>query len=155
MKWEKLFTKILEGDSKRLLPYNEIAQEIETLGKIGAATVGLFYVVGLIIFGAYYSQLHIRSIELFKVRYLFVGFYYAVFLFMHLFLQHRYLKRWWLKVIYLAVLLFLLILLDDVYNTYFNCLVSMRMTGESFLRFEPQHMQLILLNLICQTNLHR
>ena len=148
MNLEKLLSNLVFGTSEPPLPFKKFGEKIETYGKIGAGILALFYMAGLIIISFYHSTLHIRSIDLFRVRYLFVGFYFFVFLFLHLFFQYRYLKNWWLKIIYFGLFLLILAFWTDANNYYFSSLFSIWRTGTSYFKFEPVQIQIITGNLI-------
>ena len=104
---KKFLSSIISPESAESLAGN-----FESIGKLIAGLLAIFYVVGLIIFSLHYTSLHIRSIELFKVRYIFVGFYYLLFLFLNLLYPQLWLQSLWKKIGYLVVLLVIIILLN-------------------------------------------
>jgi len=135
---------ILESILNKFLPstislksVENLASNIEKIGKISAGLLALLYIVGLIIFGLYQNAQHIRSIELFKVRYLLVGFYYLAFLFLHLVFPQWWIKRLWTKIIYWLVLLVIIIFLNNANHTYLTYLINKSNSGTSYFRFKP------------------
>lgn len=135
MKLENILTKFLPS-SFTPKAVESLANNIEFLGKLGAGLLAIFYVVGLIIFGLYHSALHIRSIELLQIRYLYVGFYYFVFLLLHLILPFWWIKRTWQRLVYLFILLCFVIFLSRVNNLYISYLTSKWFFGVSSLEFQ-------------------
>lgn len=135
MKLENILNKFLPSAFSPK-SVESLANTIEFLGKVIAGLLAIFYVAGLIIFGLYHSALHIRSIELLQVRYLYVGFYYFAFLFLHLALPMWWIKRIWQKIVYLLVILVFTIFLNHVNNIYLSYLVSKLMFGKSYFEFK-------------------
>src|SRR6266540_414229 len=76
---QNLLSKLLNIQHQNAVSYDELAKRAENAGKISVVFVGAFYVIGLFVFSSYYSSLHIRSIELFRAKYLFIGFYFTLF----------------------------------------------------------------------------
>jgi hypothetical protein len=58
----------------------DLLDEIERIGKFAAAAIGVLYATGLFIQTLYFSELHVRSLELLRLNYVLVGFYYLLFL---------------------------------------------------------------------------
>jgi len=140
----------LEDTLKKFLPKSispvsieSLANNLENIGKAGAGLLALLYVVGLIIFGLYHSALHIRSIEFFKVKYLFVGFYYFAFLFLHLFYPTWWIKKSPAKILYLFVALIVIVFLNDVNNTYLTFVMDNWISGKSYFEFKNDHISVI------------
>lgn len=138
MDWKKLFLQLFDNSPQRSLPFKEIAQDVETMGKWGVAILGALYVIGLVIWDAYFSGLNIRSIELLKVRYLFVGFYFYFFTAAHLLVPHKYIKQRWLRIVYVFIFSFSLVWLDDVFAAYLGNLVNTWLIGKSYFRLPPE-----------------
>lgn len=145
----------LESILKNFLPSSispksieSFANNVETFGKIIAGLLAIFYVAGLILFGLYHSNLHIRSIELLQVRYLFVGFYYFAFMFCHLAVPIWWIKRIWLKILYLLSFLLLVIFLNPIHNTYLSYLIEKAASGTSYFEFKSSHISVLNGNLI-------
>jgi hypothetical protein len=146
MKLENILSKFLPA-SISPKSVERFANNIETFGKIIAGLLAIFYVVGLLIFGLYHSNLHIRSIELLQVRYLFVGFYYLAFLFLHLAFPVWWLRRIWVRIIYFILLLTWVIFLNPIHNTYLTYLFDKRTSGTSYFVFKPDHLAILNSNL--------
>lgn len=68
----------------------------EKFGKAAALLAGFLYVVGLLLYGLYTAGLHVRSFELIRVKYVFVGTLYCVLAFSHLVLPA--LRTGWLRI---------------------------------------------------------
>lgn len=147
MKLESILSKFLPS-SISPKSIETFANNVEIFGKIIAGLLAIFYVTGLIIFGLYHSNLHIRSIELLQVRYLFVGFYYFAFLFLHLAIPVWWIKRIWLKILYLLGLLFWVIFLNPIHNTYLSYLVEKSASGTSYFEFKSTYLSVLHGNLI-------
>lgn len=147
MKLESILSKLLPS-SISPKSIESFANSIETIGKITAGLLAVFYVVGLVIFGLYHSKLHIRSIELLQVRYLFVGFYYFVFLFLHLAVPVWWIKRVWLKIVYLSIFLIGVVFFNPVNNTYLNFLFSKKILGTSYFEFKSDYFSVLNGNII-------
>jgi len=147
MKLESILSKFLPS-SISPKSIEAFANNVEIFGKIIAGVLAIFYVAGLIIFGLYHSNLHVRSIELLQVRYLFVGFYYFAFLFLHLAVPVWWIKRIWLKILYLLILLTWVIFLNPIHNTYLSYLVEKSASGTSYFQFSSNQLSNLNLNLI-------
>jgi hypothetical protein len=121
----------------------DILKHAETIVKLGTAVLGVFYVAGIIVFGAYYSNLHIRSIELFRIRYFFVGFYFCMFLYLFFVFPQFNLKRIWTKILYYAAFILFFILIDNAVSIYFNHLSSIWIFGSSYYKFTADQISII------------
>jgi hypothetical protein len=135
MKFEDVIRKFLP---KTFSPASieSIAKTLESFGKTGAGILAILYVVGLIIIGLYNSSLHIRSVELFKVKYLFVGFYYFTFLFLHLIFPKWWSKKVTARVLYLLLIFTIIIFLNEVNNRYLVFILENWIYGNSFFDFK-------------------
>lgn len=142
MKLESILSKFLPS-SMSPKSIENFANNIETIGKIAAGLLAVFYVAGLVIFGLYHSKLHIRSIELLQVRYLLVGFYYFAFLFLHLAVPVWWIKRIWQKIIYLFVFLTWVVFFDPINKTYINSIISDKILGSSYYEFRSEYISVL------------
>ncbi len=147
MKLEQIIKKFLPA-SISPKSIESLSSSIENIGKSIAGLLAVLYIAGLIIFGLYQSALHIRSIELLQLRYVFVGFYYFTFLFLHLAYPVWWIKRIWIKIVYLFFLLFIIIYINPINNVYFNYLLMKWSSGASYFEFKPDNITILNNNLI-------
>lgn len=80
--------------------------------------------------------------------YLFVGFYYFAFLFLHLAVPVWWIKRIWLKIIYLFIFLIGVVFFTPVNNTYLNFLLSEKVLGTSYFEFKSDYLSVLNGNII-------
>lgn len=142
MKLETILSKFLPS-SISPKSIQDFANTIETFGKIVAGMLAIFYVTGLIILGLYHSGLHVRSIELLQVRYLFVGFYYFAFLFLHIAYPVWWIKSIPLKLIFVFMFLAFVIFLNPIHSTYFGYLADKSALRTSYYEFQPLHITIL------------
>lgn len=139
----KILPSSPNNEPKNNISVSDILKHSETIGKLGTTILGVFYVAGIIVFGAYYSNLHIRSIELFRVRYFFVGFYFCLFLYLFFVFPQFNIKRAWAKILYYIVFVIFFVLIDNAVSVYVNHLLSVWITGETYFKFTPSQISII------------
>jgi hypothetical protein len=130
------------------LSFSEIVDEIEKYGKAAAVAAGVVYAIGLVIHTSYYNHLHIRSFEILRAKYIFVGFYYILFLALQVFVPVFLLKKWYLRALYLMLFVLILFSFNDVDMAYLQYLIEVKWRGGSYFEFNKAQSSIVIPNAI-------
>src|SRR5262245_20565950 len=139
---------IISPNTKNEKPKQSFADKVQLIGKMLGGLLAFTYLVGLMIYTLHLYSMYVRSIELLRIRYIFIGFYFLLFLVIQLAVPFALLKRKWVIVAYLFILLFTIIISDDSFLAYIQFKIEMWTSGKSYFHFNSSEVSIVKGNLL-------